>query len=742
MRRLAAFTVRRRRAVLLAALLFLPLAAAFGGGVATRLTHGGFDDPSSESALVHRELERRFDAGRFDFVVVLGTDRGDVDDPEVADVGLAVTDALREAPGVAGVLSYWADGRLPPLRGEDGRQAIVAARLEGGYDERVERAAELAEELPPVAEPLDIGFSGQAAVAEAASRQAEEDLQQSELLSAPFTFVALVIVFGSVVAALLPLSVAVVTVLGTFLALTLLTGVTDVSVFALNLTTGLGLGLAIDYSLFVVARYREELAAGHAVEPALARAMQTAGRTVAFSAGTVMVSMLALLLFPITYLRSFGYAGLIVVPLAAATAIVVLPALLAVLGPRVDAGRLIRHQRTQRVPGFWGRQAQRVVRTPWPYVVVVTALLLVLALPFRTFESGRIDDRVLPTTNPARQATDDLRQNFTLGESEPLEVLVDAEVSNEQIERLAEDILEVPGVARVDAVTGSYLDDVAVPPNELSASRFDGGPGTWLSVVPSVEPVSLEAEAVVADVRALSTDAVPVLVGGASAELVDTKAAIADTLPWALAVVAGSTLVLLFLMTGSLLVPVKALALNILSLTATFGGMVWVFQEGHFDGVLGFTATGSLDSFTPVLMFCIAFGLSMDYEVFLLSRMKEEYDLERDNEAAIVVGLDRTGRVVTAAALLLSIVFVALSTSDVAVVKLFGVGLMVAVLVDAFLIRATLVPALMTLAGRANWWAPRPLRRFHLRYGIWENEPIAVLDRRVSTADPRPPDEP
>ena len=269
-------------------------------------------------------------------------------------------------PGVAGVLSYWADGRLPPLRGEDGRQAIVAARLEGGYDERVERAAELAEELPPVAEPLDIGFSGQAAVAEAASRQAEEDLQQSELLSAPFTFVALVIVFGSVVAALLPLSVAVVTVLGTFLALTLLTGVTDVSVFALNLTTGLGLGLAIDYSLFVVARYREELAAGHAVEPALARAMQTAGRTVAFSAGTVMVSMLALLLFPITYLRSFGYAGLIVVPLAAATAIVVLPALLAVLGPRVDAGRLIRHQPTHRSPAFRGPQPPPLARTPWP----------------------------------------------------------------------------------------------------------------------------------------------------------------------------------------------------------------------------------------------------------------------------------------------------------------------------------------------------------------------------------------
>lgn len=735
MRRLAAFTVRRRRAVLLAALLFLPVCAAFGGGVATRLTHGGFDDPSSESTRVHQEQERRFDAGRYDFVVVLGTDEGDVDDPDVERVGLDVTDALRDAPGVAGVLSYWADGRVPPLRGDDGRQALIAARLEGGYDERVERAAELAEELPAVAEPLAIGFSGQAAVAEAASRQAEEDLQRSELLSAPFTFVALVIVFGSLVAALLPLSVAVVTVLGTFLALTLLTGVTDVSVFALNLTTGLGLGLAIDYSLFVVARYREELAGGHDVEPALARAMQTAGRTVAFSAGTVMVSMLALLLFPITYLRSFGYAGLIVVPLAAATAIVVLPALLAVLGPRVDAGRLIRHERARAVPGFWGRQAQRVVRQPWPYIVVVTAVLLVLALPFRNFESGRIDDRVLPTSNPARQATDDLRRNFTLGESEPLEVLVDADVSEEAIGQLAKDILEVPGVARVDAITGSYLEGVVVPPNDLSASRFDGGPGTWLSVVPSVEPVSLEAEEVVAQVRALSTDDVPVLVGGASAELVDTKAAIGDTLPWALLVVAGATLLLLFFMTGSLLVPVKALALNILSLTATFGGMVWVFQEGHFDGVLGFTATGSLDAFTPVLMFCIAFGLSMDYEVFLLSRMKEEYDLERDNEAAIIVGLDRTGRVVTAAALLLSIVFVALATSDVAVVKLFGVGLMVAVLVDAFLIRATLVPALMSLAGRANWWAPGPLRRFHLRYGIWENEPIAVLDRRVSTAE-------
>jgi len=270
-----------------------------------------------------------------------------------------------------------------------------------------------------------------------------------------------------------------------------------------------------------------------------------------------------------------------------------------------------------------------------------------------------------------------------------------------------------------------------VPPPSGLGDRFHpdhGTKGTWLSVVPSIEPHSAAGERLVKDIRGLHAP-FAFTVAGTSAVLVDTKKSVLEVLPWTLGLIGLATFVLLFLMTGSLLVPVKALLLNVLSLTATFGAMVWIFQEGHFSDFLGFTPTGTIDVFTPILMFCIAFGLSMDYEVFLLSRIKEEYDLDRDNEHAVRVGLQKTGRIVTAAALLLTIVFVGIATSKVSIVQLFGVGLSLAVLVDAFLIRATLVPAFMRLAGRANWWSPRPLRRWHLRYGIWENEPIAILDR-------------
>jgi RND superfamily putative drug exporter len=455
---------------------------------------------------------------------------------------------------------------------------------------------------------------------------------------------------------------------------------------------------------------------------------------VAFSAGTVAVSLVALLLFPIPYVQSFAYAGVAVVLLAAFSAIVLLPAVLAALGPRVEQGKLFHRDTHSRGAGVWHRQAERVMAHPVPYAVVVTGLLLVLAIPFLQLQTGTVDDRVLPDEASSRAALDDLREGFGGRETAALTVVLPDAPADEALGAYAADLSAVPGVVRVDGATGSYQDGGQLAPAELIPpallARFDSDAGaTWLSVVPAVEPVSIEGEQLVHDLRAVEAPA-EALVGGPSAELVDTKDAIDDRLPWALGLIAVATFVLLFLMVGSLLVPLKALVLNTLSLTATFGAMVWIFQEGHLSGWLGFTPTGFIDVTTPLLMFCISFGLSMDYEVFLLSRIKEEYDLERDNEHAVAVGLEKTGRIVTAAALLLAIVFVGIALSEVSVVKLFGIGLALAVLVDAFLIRATLVPAFMRLAGRANWWAPRPLRRFHLRFGIWENEPIAVLDRR------------
>jgi RND superfamily putative drug exporter len=511
-------------------------------------------------------------------------------------------------------------------------------------------------------------------------------------------------------------------------------------VFALNLTTGLGLGLAIDYSLFVVSRYREELAEGASTNVAIGRTMQTAGRTVAFSAGTVMISLAALLLFPVTYLRSFAYAGVAVVFLAAVASVIVLPAILAVLGHRVEALRIFKPKDASE-DGFWGRQARRVMKHPVAYAVGVTLVLLVLAVPFFNFNAGTIDDRVVPDSVSSRATTDQIRKDFATREADALQVLIpDADLATDgnDVNVLAKKIAALPGVRRVDGASGSMLvtDGKILPPvpNELS-SRFEPDPGehgTWLSVVSDIEPHSPEGEQLVKDIRALRAP-LAFTVAGVSATLVDTKESVLSTLPWTLGLIALATFVLLFLMTGSLLVPLKALLLNVLSLTATFGAMVWIFQEGHLSDFFGFTPTGSIDIFTPILMFCIAFGLSMDYEVFLLSRIKEEYDLERDNEHAVEVGLQKTGRIVTAAALLLTIVFVGIATSSVSIVQLFGVGLSLAVLVDAFLIRATLVPAFMRLAGRANWWSPSWLRRWHLRYGIWENEPIAILDREFET---------
>lgn len=744
MRRLARFVILRRWWVLACTAAFLPVAAVVGGGVAKQLSVGGYEDPGSESSGAATILTDEYGAADPDFVIVVTAKDGDVDGEAVVDAGVALTDELAAEPPITNALSYWSPTLTPPLRSEDGAQALVIGSFAGGEDDAISAAEDLSPRYTRHGGVISTAVTGAAEVGRQATETADADLKKSEALTLPLTLLVLVLVFGSVVAALLPLAVGIVAVLGTFVILSVLAHVTEVSVFALNLTTGLGLGLAIDYSLFIVARYREELAAGFGRDVALSHTMQTAGRTVAFSAGTVTVSMLALLVFPVPYLRSFAYAGVAVVALAGVAAVIVLPAVLAALGDKVDKGRIFKRRHQDPESGFWHDQAMRVMRRPWLYAVGVSAFLVVLAVPFFRLDSGQVDDRVLPENQSSRAAAEDIRDHFTSREAGAAQVLLDAADPTgptDAIDDYARELAALEGVDRVDAVTGYYgdglrdlgVDSGFVPANDLSAQRFGPGAGpgtgTWLSVVPAVEPVSPAGEQLVRDIRDLDAPGGSA-VAGLSAQLVDSKDAVASNLPVALALVAVATFVLLFLMTGSLLVPAKALLLNVLSLTATFGGMVWVFQEGHGADLLGFTSTGTIDTFTPVLMFCIAFGLSMDYEVFLISRIKEEYDLDRDNEAAVAKGLQQTGGIVTAAAVLLAIVFLGIATSSVSVVKLFGLGLALAVLVDAFLIRATLVPAFMRLAGRANWWAPKPLRRFHLRYGIWENEPIAILDQR------------
>jgi RND superfamily putative drug exporter len=453
--------------------------------------------------------------------------------------------------------------------------------------------------------------------------------------------------------------------------------------------------------------------------------VQTAGRTVLFSALTVAISLAALMVFPLMFLRSFAYAGIAVVALAAVGALVFLPALLAVLGRRVDRYVLWHHQPKPAGEGFWHRLATLVMRRPLIIAAAVVAVLLLLGAPFLRVNFGLPDDRVLPTSASSRQVQDDLRNNFSSNELNAIPVVAasagDLTVQQQAITGYAAALSHIEGVQRVDASTGSFAAGHQVAPPNPTSARFTAPNATWLSVVPSVEPLSNAGEDLVKQIRSRPAP-FAIQVGGSAAQLVDSKSSLFHRIPLAAGLIGAVTLIALFLMSGSVLVPIKAVVLNLLSLSATFGAMVWIFQEGHLSGLLHFTPTGLIDTTMPITMFCIAFGLSMDYEVFLLSRIKEEYDRTGDNTASVALGLERTGRIVTSAAALLAVVFVAFATSEITFIKLLGVGLALAVLMDATLIRGTLVPAFMRLAGRANWWAPGPLRRFHERFGIKEAE--------------------
>jgi RND superfamily putative drug exporter len=525
-------------------------------------------------------------------------------------------------------------------------------------------------------------------------------------------------------------------VVGTLLVLWCLTALTPVSLFALNLTTALGLGLAIDYSLFMVNRFREELRAGADVDDAVLQTVRTAGRTVVYSAATVALSLSALLVFPLYFLRSFAYAGIAVVALAALAAVLVLPAALALLGHWVDRltlirrrvpGRQVQHQRT-----FWEVLALAVMRWPVPVALATVVLLGVLGAPFLDVRFGNTDDRGLPTSAASRQASDAVRAGFDAFDTETLSVVSATRLDDTRLDAYAAALSRLPGAARVESGLGTYQGGVRIaPPQEDGRATATG---TWLSVAPAVAANTEASERLVHDVRAVPGSA-RVRVGGPAAGLADARSAGAARRPVAMTIVAVAVGVLLFLFTGSVLVPVKALLLNLLSLSATFGSMVLIFQKGHLRWLFGdFTVTGTLDITMPILMFCVAFGLSMDYEVFLLSRIREEWVATADNTTAVARGIGHTGRLITSAAVLISVVFLSLAISAVTSLKMLGVGLALAVLVDATIVRGALVPAFMRLAGRANWWAPPVLRAMHDRFGLREEPATATTADRGAMA--------
>ncbi len=754
--RLGHLLVRRRRFVLLLSALTFVVAGALGGGVAEHLSSGGFDNEDAESFQAEQVLIDTFGAGTPNVVLVVTADSGDVNDPSVVAAGMALTEELAAEQDVVDVASYWSLQNAPPLASDEGDRALVLARIDLDDDAIDERIEDLAPRYQRDSDGLDVQVTGFAEAFREVGTTIEEDLVRAETIALPITLLLLVLVFGSVVSASLPLMVGALSVVGTFLVLRVLASLTEVSIFSLNLTTAMGLGLAIDYSLFVVSRFREELRAGRSSEDAVVRTVRTAGRTVIGSAATVAASLCALLVFPLAFLRSFAYAGVAVAFLAGLFSVVTLPAVLAALGPRVDKLTVFRRSTTTSDHGFWAAMARRVMRQPVRFVVGVTAVLLVLGWPFLGIKLALPDDRVLPEEAASRQAADIVREEFSSEEAGALSVVAvgigEPQQREAEVDSYAAQLARLDGVSRVDAVTGTYCgegltESTGCEPGKLllagGSGRYPGfattddGGATYLSVVPSVEPMSDAGQDLVRDIRSAPAP-FEIQVSGQSAELRDTIDALYGRLPLAAGIIAIVTFVVLFIQFGSVVIPLKALVLNVLSLSATFGAMVWVFQEGNGAGLLDFTATGTIDATTPILMFCIAFGLSMDYEVFLLSRIKEEYDRTGDNEHSVAVGLQRTGRIVTAAAALIAVVFIAFASSRVSFIKLFGVGLTLAVLIDAFLIRGTLVPALMRLAGRWNWWAPAPLRRLHARIGVSEAIDLDGAEQDDG-ADPAPP---
>ena len=758
--RIGGIAVRRRRLVLSLSGLFVLLAAVLGPGVFGRLDAGGFEDPSSESARAARVVSAEFDSGVPNVVFLVDTADGDVDSPASTAAGDEVMALFDDEPMVLEALSYWSLGNVAPLRSDDGATALVLARVGGTQNEQIEVAERLTGAAEQIQGAAVVEVGGELPGIATVTHTIEGDLARAEAIAVPVTLVLLVLVFAGLVAAGLPLVLGAMAVLGTFVTLYAITLFTDVSIFSINLVTALGLGLAIDYSLFIVSRFREELARRPRAEPAerdralvddaVVATVASAGRTVAFSAVTVAVSLAALMIFPVFFLRSFAYAGIGVTLVAMASSILTLPAVLAWLGRRVDKGQFSgAHERIAAIEadperGFWYRTAIFAQRHAVGVSVPVVGVLLLLGVPFLSVDFGVPDERVLPEGTPTRVATERLRSDFSSAEADAFPLVLPNEVSDGEVDAYASDVSALDGVTRVDAPTGRYVDGARVLPTDemLAAQRIDGA--VRLRVVPGVEAISPRGEELVGDIRSVQPPGGESLLGGRSASFVDTKAAIAQRLPWALAMIVVSTLVLLFAMFGSVLVPIKAILLNTLSLSATFGAMVWVFQWGHGSGLLGFTPTGLTDLTTPVLMFCIAFGLSMDYEVFLLSRIAEEHHRGVDNETAVAMGLQRTGRIVTAAAGLLAVTFLAFATSGITFIKLFGLGLALAVLMDATIVRALLVPAFMGLAGDANWWAPRWLRSVHDRFGLSESEPGAyapVDPGAVPDADPVEGDE-
>jgi putative drug exporter of the RND superfamily len=700
------------RRVGLIAIGFFLVAAALGGSVANRLDPYGADDPATESVKAEERLQ---DAGLRPPAVIVVVD-APVKAPGSRARVLALENEVRERADVAAVNGYY-DTRSPAFVSNDGAKTYFAVSLKATGDKEVQEAGgDIAEQL---SDQPGVVVGGFAVAQEQVNNQVEEDLKMAELIAFPLLFLLSLLFFRSLVASVLPLMIGGLAIVGTFLILRLASEFGSISIFALNLTTALGLGLSIDYSLFIVSRYREEIAKDGPGLAAMRRVLATAGRTVFFSSLTVAAALASLLVFPQRFLYSMGLGGALVALFAALISLTVLPAVLTLLGRRVNAGAprfLQRRAEADARPdqsGFWYRLSRFVMRRPLPVATLSALFLIVLGLPFLGIKFNTVDPTVLPESASARQAYETVSNEFPPYHETP--IWVDVEGGGPAAAaRVAAQVRRVEGVAEV------------APPQKL------GGDVTAVQAI-SANPFASDAsEVTVKAIRAIEPPpGSQVLVTGATAEFIDFQSSLASHLPIALGIVIVATLVILFLMTGSVILPIKSLLMNFLNLSAVFGLLVLIFQDGRLEGFLDYTSPGAIEQTMPILLFAVAFGLSTDYAVFLLSRIKEARDHGASDSEAVAIGLERTGRIVTAAALLFAVAMGAFATSQIIFIKENGVGTALAVLIDASIIRALLVPSLMELLGKWNWWAPAPLRRLHERWGLGEGDSAGTPATRL-----------
>jgi putative drug exporter of the RND superfamily len=696
--KLGSAIVRRKKFIFALFVAAIIASGGIGSAVFGKLESGGYSDLNSDSAKAFEYLTDVFKVKEPVVVLVVETKDG-LTKPESVAAATKLEQEIKSIPGVESTLSYWSAGGAPSLKSSDGNSAFLFIYSKSVEWEAIESLGEqVGKKYDGNYENLRIYASGTGVFASAINKKIADDIKLSEAISIPLTFILLVFVFGGLVASGMPLLVGVSAILGSFLVMYLLTLFTGVSIFALNLITGLGLGLGIDYSLLIVNRFREELHAGKSVDEAIKRTVSTAGKTVFYSGLTIVITLASLMLFPLMFLKSFGYAGVTVVIMAVLGSLVALPALLAILGKNIDKAVIRKSAITPKEDGSWAQTARFVMRRPLAVVVLSLVFLSILAAPIKNIVFSQVDSRVLPANNPAAFASKIISDRFPGQEGNPVEIVIPkGALVQPEVTKYISEVAKVDGIVRVS------------PPQIF-------GDDLRITAVHSMPPRTLKGESLIKDIREIKSPE-GTLIGGIAADYADTQIGIAKTMPWALTWIAIGVLILLFVFTGSIILPIKAVILNILSLAATLGAITWIFVDGHLRWLVGdFTVTGAVDTGSIILVAVVAFGLSMDYELFLLSRIKEEHDAGKSNIESVAIGLQRSARIITAAAGLLAIVFASFIISGVTSIKMLGFGVAFAILLDATLVRALLVPALMRLFGERNWWAPKSMKRFTISH--------------------------